>query len=300
VSTPVRVAAFAAALVVVFVAALGLGRAVGPLDVEPEATHAETEEHADEPSDEHGEGHGEGQDTDPVVGLGASQDGYTLSLLGDRQQPGRRLLEFTVTGPEGRPVTSYDEQHERDLHLVVVRRDLTGFQHLHPDLDTATGTWSTPVDLDPGGWRVIADFAPAGLDPLVLGTDLLVPGRLELAPEPEETRIAVRGPYQAVLNGDVGVGESELTLTLSKHGRPITDLQPYLGSYGHLIALRAGDLGYLHVHPDEETGPGPDLVFHTSFPSADTFRLFLDFQHDGVVRTMAFTVEVGDGHGHEH
>ena len=48
----------------------------------------------------------------------------------------------------------------------------------------------------------------------------------------------------------------------------MTDLQPYLAAYGHLVALRQGDLAYLHVHPDGEPGDGrtkagPDIVFHT-------------------------------------
>ncbi len=76
----------------------------------------------------------------------------------------------------------------------------------------------------------------------------------------------------------------------------MTDLQPYLAAYGHLVALREGDLAYLHVHPDGEPGdgrtkPGPGITFHTAFPSEGSYRLYLDFKHDGVVRTAEFTVE---------
>jgi hypothetical protein len=76
---------------------------------------------------------------------------------------------------------------------------------------------------------------------------------------------------------------------------PVTDLQPYLGAYGHLVALRSGDLAYLHVHPDGtpedgSTRPGPDVVFYAAVPSAGTYHLYLDFKHQGVVRTAAFTV----------
>ena len=75
----------------------------------------------------------------------------------------------------------------------------------------------------------------------------------------------------------------------------MTDLQPYLGAYGHLVALRQGDLAYLHVHPegtpgDGVTPAGPAVEFVAEVPSAGTYRLFLDFQHGGVVRTAEFTV----------
>jgi hypothetical protein len=93
--------------------------------------------------------------------------------------------------------------------------------------------------------------------------------------------------------------ESELTLSVSRDGQPVTDLQPYLAAYGHLVALRDGDLAYLHVHPagepgDGTTAPGPDITFYATAPSAGDYRLFLDFQHGDVVRTAEFTVRAGD------
>ena len=45
------------------------------------------------------------------------------------------------------------------MHLIVVRRDGTGFQHLHPELG-ADGTWRAPIALDDAGaYRVFADFS---------------------------------------------------------------------------------------------------------------------------------------------
>ena len=38
------------------------------------------------------------------------------------------------------------------------------------------------------------------------------------------------------------------------------------------------------------------MTFTTEFPSADTYRLFLQFKHEGRVHTAAFTREVGDEH----
>ncbi|MEI5674131.1 MULTISPECIES: hypothetical protein [unclassified Nocardioides] len=295
--TPARVAAFLGILALVLGAGLGLGRLVGPVDTEPVA-HEDADHDAESDA-----GHEAGHGATAVAGLEAAAGGYALHLVEDRLGTGRQRLAFHVTGPDGTPVTSYDVQHEKELHLVVVRRDLTGFQHVHPER-AADGTWSVDLDLTPGVWRVLADTAPSGTDPVVLGTDLMVAG--DFAPEPlgEATLAASVDGYDVTLGGLLQAGvETELALTVQRGGEPVADLEPYLGASGHLVALRAGDLGYLHVHPEE--GPGPVVRFHTAFPSAGTYRLFLDFQHDGVVRTAVFTVEVdgaveGEEVGHEH
>ena len=103
-----------------------------------------------------------------------------------------------------------------------------------------------------------------------------------------------------------------LTLTCPEDGQPVTDLEPYLGAYGHLVALREGDLAYLHVHPGGEPGdgttqPGPDIEFGAEVPSAGGYHLYLDFKHDGVVRTAQFALEASrdgpapaTGGSHEH
>jgi len=192
-------------------------------------------------------------------------------------------------------VTAYDIEHEKKLHLIAVRRDFTGFQHVHPVLG-ADGRWTTDLDLTPGQWRIFADFKATGAEALTLGTDLAVTGSYEPATQAAETRTAQVGPYTVSLAGDLEAGsDSELTLSVSRDGRPVTDLQPYLGAYGHLVALRAGDLAYLHVHPDGTPGdgstePGPDVVFYAAVPSVGTYNLYLDFKHKGQVRTAAFSL----------
>ncbi len=302
-STPLRVAAFVLALAVAFVGAVGVGRAVGPLDTQPAAAH----------DDSHTtDGHPDVAEVADVGGLTSRADGFTLALA-DRTLPaGRTRLDFTILTSSGRPLLDYTREHEKDLHLIVVRRDLTGFQHVHPRLDPATGTWSTDVDLTPGTWRVIADFTPAGWEGITLADDVSVAGDFRPEDLPADDRTATvgtsDGTYTVRLEGDTAPGAGTvLTTRIELDGEPVTDLEPYLGAFGHLVAIRAGDLGYLHVHP-EEGEPGPEVDFATAFPTPGTYRLFLDFQHRGVVRTAAFTVESGgapghaleegDGHGH--
>ena len=226
-----------------------------------------------------------------------SQDGYTLALTEPAARAGDDVpVMFTITGPNGEVVTEYDVEHEKQLHLIAVRRDFTGFQHVHPGM-SPDGTWSTTLGLTPGQWRLFADFKAATADDaLTLGADLAVAGTYEPEPQPAETRTAEVDDYTVTIDGALTAGtDATLTLTVEREGRPVTDLEPYLGAYGHLVALRSGDLAYLHVHPDGtpedgRTKPGPDVVFYAAVPSVGTYHLYLDFKHQGVVRTAAFTL----------
>ncbi|MGV9818209.1 hypothetical protein [Nocardia xishanensis] len=230
-------------------------------------------------------------------GLQITQDGYTLALAEPIIGAGEVDFRFRILGPDGAPVTRYDAIHDRDLHLIVARRELTGFWHVHPEL-AADGTWTVTLNLpEAGAYRVFTDIAPHALGKTItLGADLAVAGAYEPRPTPAAARTAVVDGYEVTLDGDLVPGTGQLlTLTVRKDGQPVTDLQPYLAAYGHLVILRAGDLAYVHVHPNGEPGdgvtaPGPDITFHTAVPGPGTYRLFLDFQHGDVVRTAAFTL----------
>ncbi|MGW4642771.1 hypothetical protein ACWEN6_29930 [Sphaerisporangium sp. NPDC004334] len=234
---------------------------------------------------------------DTPAGLQVAQSGYTLTPLTTGVRPDAATdFRFTVTGPDGRPVTDYQVGHEKKLHLIVVSRDLRTFQHLHPAL-TSDGMWSVKLTLPgAGAYRVFADFAPTGGSAMTLGADLLVAGDYEPKALPAVTRKVDVDGYSVSLGGDLTPGRSSrLTLRVTKKGEPVTDLEPYLGAYGHLVALRAGDLAYLHAHPDGAPGDGrtkagPEIVFHAEVPSDGDYRLFLDFKHEGQVRTAGFTL----------
>ncbi|MFF8972023.1 hypothetical protein [Streptomyces sp. NPDC014995] len=290
-----KIGAFGAALTVTFGGAYGIGTVFGPAEPETKsAAHTAANEH------------GEQDTTSPPpedrtpAGLQVSQDGYTLDLETTAVPAGEgAALSFVIRDADGDPVTRYETAHGKQLHLILASRELTTYRHLHPTR-AADGTWSTPVDLPAaGGYRVFADFVPAGAaEGLTLGSDLTVTGpyRATRPPAPAST-VTVDG-YTVTLAGALkSGGESDLTFTVRRAGRPVTDLQPYLGAYGHLVALRSGDLAYLHVHPHEEAEgeatSGPEVSFAATAPSTGTYRLFLDFKVDGTVRTAAFTVRTG-------
>ena len=317
-TTSARVAGFAAVLAVVFGGAWAAGAQVGPVgsDAGTGSSHSDMSGSRN-PEDQQRSAMREATTAGKtaVPGLAVAQDGYRLVLAETVLDPGAQTVSFAIEGPDGQPVTAFDVEHEKQLHLIVVRRDHAGFQHLHPVLDEATGSWTAQADLSPGPWRLFVDFTATGGPALVLGSDLLVPGRLA-APKPgQETRTDVVDGYTVTVDGALRPGEhSALTLTVTKDGAPVTDLQPYLGAYGHLVALREGDLGYLHVHPggepgDGETQPGPEIEFGAEVPSAGRHHLYLDFQRDDVVRTAHLVLDAdpaaashtdptsGGGHG---
>jgi hypothetical protein len=259
-----------AVLVVVFAGAALAGAAIDPDRSAEEPAHMTTM------TATHGAGH-------PLRGLAVADDGLRIVMADPELRRGRsERVAFRIVDSRGQVVRDFELEHERRMHMIVVRRDLTGFQHLHPEM-AADGTWTTDVQLDEAGsYRLFADFSRAG-EPHTLGSDLRVDGAADLHDLPAERPVAIAdGGYAVRLDarGDV------LRFTITRNGEPV-QAEPYLGAGGHLVALREGDLAFLHVHP---TGDGTS--FEATFPTTGRYRLFLQFKHAGRVHTAAFTREV--------
>ena len=160
-------------------------------------------------------------------------------------------LRFRIVDEQGHAVRDFDVEHTKRMHLIVARRDLTGFQHLHPTM-AADGTWSAPLRLaEAGSYRVFADFSHDD-QPVTLADDLRVDGVADLQPLPLPTTGAVSdGGYEVRRDaGPARAGdESELRFTVTKDGLPVRT-EPYLGA---------------------------------------AYRLFLQFKVNGAVQTVAFT-----------
>jgi hypothetical protein len=202
-------------------------------------------------------------------------------------------MTFRVVNRSGDTVRDFDVEHTKRMHFIVARRDLTGFQHLHPRQE-ADGAWSTDLELpDAGAYRVFADFRPNGGTATTLASDVLVGGAFAPRALPAPASATRVDGYDVELAGAGATAgrEAKLTYTVSRDGRPVA-VQPYLGASGHLVALRAGDLAYLHVHPLEGGADAGRIAFAATYPSAGRYRLFLQFRHAGGVHTAALTQEV--------
>jgi hypothetical protein len=209
-------------------------------------------------------------------------------------------LAFTVIGPDGRPVGGYAVTPDRPVQVVVIRSDGTGYQHLQPRFG-GDAVWRAPLSLTaPGVYRAITDVTPTGGPRLTLSTDLFVPGPVTPAVA-TPGRVWQAGGYQVRLDGDLVPGTpSQVFATVTEDGAAVTDLEPQLGAFGQLVALRmpdpgSPDLAVLDVHTDgvapaPAARSGPGVAFVVDIPTAGTYRLFFDFRHAGAVHTAEFTV----------
>lgn len=282
--TQARIALFALGLAVVFAGSFLLGSAFEPVETDAGEAHGDA-------------AHGRHDEPEAAAtaasGLAVSEGGYTLRLAPTFAAAGEeRRLRFRIEGPDGAAVRDFDRLHEREMHLIVVRRDGAHFQHLHPELD-ATGTWTAAATLPAAGaYRAFADFSVGGHDHTLAG-DLFVSGSFAARPFPGPAALARTAGYEVRLDAaSPRAGRpSELRFLVTRDGREVTDLQGYLGAKGHLVALREGDLAFLHVHPEEAAAPN-EIPFAAHFPTPGRYRLYLQFKRAGAVRTAEFTVVV--------
>ena len=298
-TVPARLFGFAAVLVGVFAAASFAGAALDPSIEAPAEDHQQGETGMNAHSTVTAE-HGAAKVR--PAGLAIAEGGYRLEPEQSKlPATATSRYQFRIIDSEGETVHDFDLEHERRMHLIVVRRDFEAFQHLHPE-QRPDGSWVASLDTRlPGAYRAFADFATEEQS-LTLAADLFVGGRFDPQPLAPVTTTADAGDgYEvAISSGDPEAGDTALTrFEVSLDGRPLDSVEPYLGADGHLVALREHDQAFLHTHPEGEAGGSGPIVFRVEYPSAGRYRLFLQFKHAGEVHTAAFT-QVAAEEGVEH
>jgi hypothetical protein len=221
-------------------------------------------------------------------------------------------MMFTVRNPRtGALVNDLAVIHDRPYHLFVVSQDMTSFQHIHPTV-RPDGSWSVDVTLpQPGYYRVLSDFLPVGGSPQFLGRTLVTSDfdgdvlsqAAQLQPD-ESLRKTVDGitaevkldPPKLIAGRN---GHFSFTLTDAHTGTGVTDLQPYLGAFGHTLVLSEDLLDYVHSHPTDEPDSdiarglgGPRLSFEGYMPRAGRYRAWTQFLRKGQLTTFSFTFTV--------
>jgi hypothetical protein len=235
-----------------------------------------------------------------------------LSEISAVQASSSTAYSFKIIDDQGNTLKDFQMEHEKLLHLIVVRKDLNEFQHVHPTLDATTGIF-TLSDLtfpSSGAYRIFADFTPisAQMDAsgqpmnVVSSEDMAVAGAY--SPQPlgtTETTKTFDG-YMVTLTTDPKAplsGTVMLMFAISKNGKPVADLQDYLGALGHSVILKEKTLDYIHTHAIETPSSKQNgtITFHVEFPSAGNYKVFMQFQDQGKVTTTNFVVPITQGAG---
>jgi Heavy metal binding domain len=203
-------------------------------------------------------------------------------------------------------VRDLEVQHEHPLHLFIVSEDFASFEHVHPTLaggeaDTWTVPWHPKTH---GAYRLYADFLPIGGAPQMLQRRIVIgrngpPASVPAAPVVDRV---IATSAEADLEGTLATSSlragdtHRVTFTIrdTKTQRPVTDLEPYLGAWGHLFALHEGRDEALHAHPDstDTNAGGPTIAFDILFPRAGAYYLWVQVRHHGTIATLPFVIHV--------
>jgi Heavy metal binding domain len=244
-------------------------------------------------------------------------------------KPGQKArLTFKMFHPgTGEQIKKFETVHEKQFHLFVISQDMEYFQHIHPE-QQPDGTWTIDATLPkPGYYKVLSDFMPSGGAPQFLARPLVTAGYSgDLAGEsahlvPDAISKKTADDITATVSYDPPVCRVGLYchmnyfLTDSATGRPISDLQTYLGAFGHTLIMSEDMVDYVHSHPldilaqpDDDGGPpvflippgadleklrgGPEVTFEGLMPKPGHFRAWTQFRRNDKIHTFAFTFNV--------
>lgn len=210
-------------------------------------------------------------------------------------------LRLVIRDPDtGDPVRAFATVHERPFHLFIVGRDLEHFAHVHPEA-AGEGTFELRDPIPPGEYMLIADFLPHGGTSQTLQRAIVTPG-YEGPLMPPAPRLSA-GPAARVVHGlrialetEDLVARKQVTLRFTVRdeatGRPVTDLEPYLGAPAHLLIVNADLTGALHGHPIETGTGGPTVTFEPLIPVAGSYKVWVQVQRGGRVVTAPFVLDV--------
>ena len=221
-------------------------------------------------------------------------------------------MTFTVRHPRtGELVKTYEVVHDKRYHLFVISQDMSVFEHLHPELQ-ANGSWQIQLTLPrPGYYRILSDFLPSGGAPQFLSRTIVTNGFDEdlvsqtARLQPDTVLTKTVDSITASLEFDPAVlvagqyGHLRYTLTDATTGAPVTDLQPYLGAFGHTLILSEDMADYVHSHPTEGVEHdisrglgGPRVTFEGYMPQPGRYRAWTQFLRNDRLTTISFTVNV--------
>ncbi|OBQ34178.1 MAG: hypothetical protein AN485_16745 [Anabaena sp. MDT14b] len=210
-------------------------------------------------------------------------------------------LVIDIQDSTGKPVNKFDIFQEKIMHLIVVRDDLQFFDHIHPEYKE-NGRFEVTANFpESGNYTLFSDYKPAGNKENVSLMNITIPGTVPLPKNLEKfTKTKTISDTKVNLNiseKNIKAGQ-EVTLSFDlkdQKNQPIKDLQPYLGEKGHLVIIKSSSplttSNYIHAHAIKNT-PDGKIEFHTKFPKPGTYKMWMQFNRNGQIKTADFWVNV--------
>jgi hypothetical protein len=223
---------------------------------------------------------------------------WEIDEVQDQASSSSGLIRISVTNNR-KPIDSFEVNHEKLLHLIVVSKDLSYFNHIHPEYK-GDGVFEIHNTFPTGGdYRMIADFKPTNGSSMSKAAWVTVEGEaaqpIAISVDNKLEKTVEGMNVELTLEPDLEVGREhalKFTLTDGETQQPINDLEPYLGSIGHVVVLSEDGKQYLHVHAVEGQGSGPEAIFETEFPKSGTYKIWGQFQQKGKVITVPFVIKI--------
>jgi uncharacterized membrane protein len=203
--------------------------------------------------------------------------------------------------------------HEKLLHLIIVSSDFTFFDHVHPVMQPDGSLKLDYTFPRPGTFLLYADITPAGQRSQVFRLPVVVasPGdapsllmnKPDLVPSPSMAKALPDDPSMTAelffqpRTPSAGI-ETHFLIRLTKDGRPVNDLEPYLGAMSHCVIISQDSETFLHCHPEQLITPGkdsrggPDVPFGTIFPKPGLYKMWAQFNRGGKIFAVDFVFEV--------
>jgi hypothetical protein len=210
-------------------------------------------------------------------------------------KPGQTVqLAFEIQDPKsGKRITDFEIVHEKLFHMFLVSQDLQYFVHDHPQKgDDAIFRFRTSLP-KPGMYRVLSDFYPKGGTPQLIAKTIIVPG----GPVTPGTQLKPDLSPKTSVNLEVALTTEPAqpiagmkTLMFFKL-TPGDGVEKYLGAWGHMMVASQDLVDMIHTHPFLSDG-GPNTQFNMIFPRPGIYRVWVQFQRNGIVNTVAFNVPV--------
>ena len=212
-------------------------------------------------------------------------------------------LTLRLKDQEGRPIVRLETVHQKKLHFLIMSRDLDFFAHEHPELKDGGELTLTFTFPRAGEYVLFGDYKPEGGRSTVSSARISVQGSGGMKDpdlkKDDLTHAKRIGVFEVKLNQMLHGADSMLTFTITREGRPVSDLRPYLGAMGHLVIVDPAATSLLHSHPLDSGQPGM-VSFHTTLPSKGLFKLWAEFRPEGTPLRVDFVIEADQTRAPSH